>query len=236
MYQSIPFKDSHMSKQGLNLHAVFALKKLPKELLEKIKTYIKDINDYRQLILIGHGGKQLWQTVSPVLSQHEHPIDFFSKDSVKRFFAQHFCSVNYQIIYPGTCHIGLQQLGQLAGWHHESPFKVGINAHWGSWFAYRVLLVADSDFAETPPLETTSPCQPCLTKDCIAHCPARALDNHTYDFNKCIDYRKQPQSLCKNRCLARLSCPVAKEHQYTIEQINYHYGLSMRAIQRWYPD
>jgi epoxyqueuosine reductase len=30
--------------------------------------------------------------------------------------------------------------------------------------------------------------------------------------------------------LARLACPIAPEHQYDLEQVQYHYGRSLQMI------
>ena len=43
---------------------------------------------------------------------------------------------------PGPLRTGLQQLGALVGWHQASRLMIGIDPEWGTWFAYRALVVA----------------------------------------------------------------------------------------------
>jgi hypothetical protein len=51
-----------------------------------------------------------------------------------------------------------------------------------------------------------------------------------FDFKKCFKYRQHPTSKCKDRCIARISCPVAPDARYPEEQIKYHYGRSLKSL------
>ena len=216
---------------GLNLHAIFNLAQLPPEMMAKL-----DIppHAYRQLIVLGHGGKAMWESLKVSGIQSDNPVDTFSIQAIQRYFAQYLPDAGYDVIYPGICPVGLQALGRLAGWHHASPLMLGINATWGTWYACRVVVLADTDFATTVPLQGTPPCASCQHKPCVDHCPAAALAEGVLDFQKCIDYRKQSASKCKSTCLARVSCPVAGEHRYSAAQIEYHYSISMKIIAQEY--
>ena len=70
------------------------------------------------------------------------PIDDYTRVAVDRCLQRILPPQAYRFLYPGNISIGLQQLGELAGWHHPSPFAIGIDAEWGSWFAYRALVLA----------------------------------------------------------------------------------------------
>jgi len=107
------------------------------------------------------------------------------------------------IVYPAETSAGLQALGKLAGWHHDSPFRVGINATWGSWYAYRVVALTDSDFIPTPPQTSVAPCSACPDKPCVTACPAEALNSGTFDLQECIAYRRAPWARCQTTRLAR---------------------------------
>ena len=88
----------------------------------------------------------MWQAVqqSP-FSNETDLIDSFSIDVVKSYFEQELSNCNYHLLYPSPVrNIPLQALGKLAGWHHASPFRIGINANYGSWYAYRVVILADT--------------------------------------------------------------------------------------------
>ncbi|TCV89061.1 hypothetical protein [Sulfurirhabdus autotrophica] len=234
MHQHQPFHPAIFNQAGLNLQAIFNLDQLPPEMLIQLDEPEKVSDKYRQLILLGHGGKAMWASLQASGIQSENPVDDFTVRTIADYFSRDFPDCGYALIYPGIRLIGLQSLGKLAGWHHSSPLKVGINAAWGTWFAYRAVVLADTNFKPTSPLQGVSPCNSCQHKVCIDHCPASALADGVLNFQKCVDYRKQPASKCKTTCLARVSCPVASDHRYCDEQIRYHYGLSMKTIEQKY--
>lgn len=225
-----------LNDAGLNCHAVFDIASLPPALGAALLAHSPQAAGYRQLILIGHGGTAFWRALQAsgcdlVRNENDHPVDAFTLAAVQQFLDTECAGAAYQIVYPGNATLNLQDLGKLAGWHHPSPFMVGINASFGSWFAYRALVLANTDFTVTLPLNTESPCAGCSAKPCISACPAHALDEDRFDLKKCLDYRRQADSSCKNTCVARSSCPVASEHRYSEQQMHYHYGRSMRVIE-----
>ena len=240
-----------LSLVGLNLQAVINLKQLPSELVSQLNTTTDRFEYYSQLILIGHGGSLLWQKVKSCQEstierksgasafKSPHPIDDFSRLHVENFFAKRFSSTDFEIIFPTSNQtlVNLQALGKFVGWHNTSPFAVGINQQWGSWFAYRAVVIVKSHYLSCFPTAETdhseSPCLSCQSRDCVQTCPANALSGDKLDLNRCIAYRKQPDSKCKDRCIARMACPVAAQHQYSLEQIQYHYGRSMETINRY---
>lgn len=229
------FNSQYFNEKGLNIQAVFNISDLPDGLLKGVDGVDVNADDFSQLIVIGHLGRELWSYVKQ--SQfvlEDNPIDDFSIQAVRGFFNLYWPSHKYEILYPSDAVIGLQQLGVLAGWHHASPFRVGINNKWGTWFAYRVVVLTNTNFLSTETFESHSPCNHCNDRPCISACPANALDMKVLNFNLCIDYRKHSEAKCKNTCLSRISCPVGREYQYTEEQVNYHYGISMKTIEEFY--
>ncbi len=232
-YQTIP--SSLLNKAGLNCHAVFNIATLPATALELLYERCPQARKYRQLILIGHGGTSFWEAlkamgVEPYRQEEQHPVDDFTVATVQQFMREEHLACAYEIIYPGTYTISLQELGKLAGWHHSSPFMVGINPTFGSWFAYRAVVLANTDLPLSTPVSSSPPCDSCSDKPCISTCPAHALDGGEFHLLKCVSYRQEEASVCKNTCVARRSCPVGEEHRYSDEQMQYHYGRSMRVI------
>lgn len=221
-----PFDPGQLDAAGLNLQAVFNLAELPAELLGQLP----GAGDFRQLILIGHGGRAMWDAVQASGIASANPIDDFTVQTVERWFREQQPGQRYAIIYPGSQAIGLQALGKLAGWHHASPFMLGINARWGSWFAYRAVLLADTRFSPRRAEPGLSPCSSCSSRACLAACPAGAL-GEVFLLEKCIAWRKQPGSSCRESCLARRACPIAGEHRYSLEQMRHSYRISMRMIE-----
>lgn len=227
------FDNTLLNAAGLNRQAIFNIDQLPADISAAVRAACTSTVAFRQLILIGHAGRTLWDCVTASGIDSKDPIDDFSMQTVKRWFDSCQPQNAYEFIYPGPHPIGLQRLGQLAGWHHATPFKVGIDAEWGTWFAYRALVVADTDFEPSKPIESEPPCQSCSHRICIASCPASALEGGQFDFAKCAGYRMQAESLCKATCLARTSCPVGSSHRYRDAQIAHSYLLSLRAIERY---
>lgn len=214
---------------GLNLHAVFDLADVPGDVL--LPAGARD--RFRQLILLGHGGRLLWEKVCAAGLAGEHPIDDHSVARAREWMAAQCPGAKYDVIYPGEAPLGLQSLGRLAGWHHEAPFRVGINEHWGPWFAYRVVLLADTRLVTTPCLGGASPCSACAGKPCVTACPAGAMAGGGFSLEKCIAYRQQPESRCALTCVAREACPVRTEHRYEAAQLAHSYARSLRMIAEW---
>ena len=219
-----------LNNAGLNLFAVFNIQDLP----QAIQTSIQEVNDdsYQQLMIFGHGGKTMWQALqdSPFKSDKD-PVDNFSLQAIQRYFEREHQGAHYQVIYPSEQDlIPLQKLGALAGWHHESPFRIGINQEFGSWFAYRVVVLANTNLELTQPITTASPCENCVDKPCIPACPAGALKRGKLSLQTCINYRLEEHSKCQATCLSRITCPIAQNNRYTKKQISYHYGVSLETI------
>lgn len=233
MIQREIFDVALLNQNGLNLQAVFDIDQLPENFRQGLEHCVPG-HGRRQLILIGHGGQRLWAAVQAAGMASTDPIDDFTIATVGRWFVTTYPGQNFDLLYPGDAAVGLQQLGQLAGWHHPSPFMVGIRPGWGSWFAYRAVLLADTDFAPTPPLAESSPCDCCVQRVCVESCPAQALADDGFDLARCVAYRKQSDSRCRSTCLARTSCPVGREHRYVDAQIRHTYSISMAAIEAFY--
>jgi epoxyqueuosine reductase len=228
---TLPFPE--LATHGLNLQAVFDLAQLPPDVLGSLRLSPEERPRYTQLMLIGHGGRQLWEVLQARSMQGADPIDTFAREQVEQLFAPHgtLAGRRFRILFPGTLPVSLQRLGELAGWHHAAPFFVGVNRVWGSWFAYRAVAVADTALPVTPRMEGASPCDSCEAP-CISACPANALDDG-YNLMACLAYRKQEGSSCEDRCLARNACPVGAEHRYTEAQTSYHYLRSMADIRKY---
>ena len=220
---------SALDAAGLNLQAVFSLAALPGD----VAAALDPEGRHRRLILIGHGGRTLWERVKAADLATEHPIDEFTRARVAEWLAAQLPGVAHDLVYPGDTPVGLQALGRLAGWHHESPFRVGVNAEWGSWFAYRAVLLTDADLPPSEPLAGDSPCATCAELPCVAACPAEALSGDEFSLQRCIAYRRLSDSRCRVTCVARTSCPVRPEHRYDDAQIAHSYARSLAMIERW---
>lgn len=214
---------------GLKLQAVFNLDDLPPIIGANLWAGSAK-KQYRQLILLGHAGTNLWGAIKSDGIASDNPIDDFTIKVFQQWAAENMAGRQYQIVYPGNAQIGLQALGKLAGWHHDSPLMVGINDRWGTWFAYRAAVLTESDFVPTPPLLSHSPCASCVAKPCVSACPAGAMDGDDFSLEKCLGFRRQLASPCQSSCLARYACPVGSEHRYEAAQMAHSYSISLRWI------
>ena len=167
---------------GLNLRAVFALDQLPDALRDALRNECDAARNYSQLLLIGNGGRAMWQAILREGGRSADPIDDFSVRAVRRWLAAQASGRSYEIVYPGERLVGLQSLGECAGWHFASPFMVGINERWGTWFAYRVAVLADTDFKPTRPLPGESPCTTCRPRPCVSACPGKAIEDSGFNL------------------------------------------------------
>lgn len=220
-----------LNTAGLNLVAIFPLNTLPQHTREKLTTAGYPLTAYKQLILIAHAGTTFWQALNQNRPQTPDPVDTFTRNTVDTVFKQALQSRRYDILYPGKLPLDLQALGALAGWHHPSPFWVGVNSCYGSWFAYRALILADSDFVPTSPWKEPSPCASCATKPCISACPAQAMQAGHLNLERCLNHRRQPESSCRYQCVARNACPIGREHRYDTAQMQHHYAASLKFIE-----
>lgn len=215
---------------GLNLRALFRVADLPPALLGACADAAAG---FASLLLVGHGGRRLWTAVQAANIASPDPIDDFTVARLRRWLAESLPEVHYRILYPGSQPLALQALGERAGWHHPSPFMVGVNASWGSWFAYRAAVLLDAEFAPTPPWSGSSPCLSCRARPCLAACPPGAAGAEGFALDACVDWRCRPGSPCATTCLARLACPVGAEHRYPAEQISHSYSRSLAMIRAW---
>ena len=77
------FDSSLLQKNGLNLHFIFNLEDLPQNITEQLKQNGAQLQDFKQLILVAHGGKDMWATLDQN-SGSAHPIDHMSVSTVSQ--------------------------------------------------------------------------------------------------------------------------------------------------------
>lgn len=231
---------SRLADAGLNLHAVFEVAALPATVRSALGSPDSPESHLR-LLLVGHGGRALWRRVEAMRASlpTDHPIDAYSTQVIQDGLLACYPEAHATFVYPQPLDVplavDLQLLGALAGWHHPAPFRVGINATWGAWFACRALVLTDAPLVPTPRVESVAPCVSCSGRPCLVACPAGALDADAERFGlaRCLAYRLAPESRCALTCRARLACPVAPEHRYEDAQLAHSYGESLRMLKAW---
>ena len=220
-----------LADNGLNLLALLRCEELPDHLQTLLIQGGVPLGDYTHLLLTGHGGRLFWQKLQAVGMETADPVDTFSTQLTIQFITDYLGNPPHLLLYPfGDYLVPLTQLGEWVGWSHPSPIGQGISEQFGVWFAYRTAVLLNGNFPTTPRIQTTSPCQSCAEKPCITACPVGAAQEDTFHITPCVNFRLSDHSPCADRCLARLACPVAPEHRYTLSQIQYHYTQSLITI------
>lgn len=233
--QRLQLAIEQLKNEGLNLLAIMGMNRLPEQLAISLAECTFPVSEQTRVILIGHGGRALWKSIPAPKRHQADPIDRYSREAAGRFARRVLAGDKYQIIYPGNTPVALQQLGRAAGWHTPSPLGIGINPHWGLWYAYRVAMLTNAPLAEIFQPAPPSPCAACDGKPCIEQCPPGALNaTSSIDMSRCAGHRLAAESSCADRCLARLGCPVASEQRYTLEQTQYHYRHSLETLRHYF--
>jgi hypothetical protein len=105
-----------------------------------------------------------------------------------------------------------------------SPLGILIHPDFGLWHAYRGAL-AFAEQLDLPPVERRpSPCDSCIERPCLSSCPVDAFTPGHYDVAGCRAHVAGARgSACREQgCLARLACPIGREHAYPPGQMAFH--------------
>jgi len=230
--------EKFLAEAGLNLLTVFDCAALPETVTASLQAENIPLDMYGRLVLLGHGGQQMWAQLQTFGMRTADPVDYYSLTITRQFIRQWLEDAQTLILYPDAPYqIPLTTLGELAGWSQPSPLGLGIHPEYGLWFAYRAVFLTQAELPITPVTAVPpSACTTCQHKPCITACPAHAVQTTGFDVFACAHFRVQPQAVCADRCLARLACPVAPEHHYTEAQLVYHYRQSLATIRRYQID
>lgn len=236
MNKQLQAGQTFLEQHGLNLFAILNCHTLPVETAAAFIQAAIPLNQYQRIVLIGNGGREFWQALQASDTDTANPVDDFS-EQITRQFAKNYLPPSAALfwLFPSQHLVPLQQLGQLAGWSHPSPLGLGINHKFGVWFAYRAAFLTTAELPVTTTTQQPSPCDSCTEKPCISNCTAAAVQGvNQFDVPACAAYRLAPQSPCADRCLSRLACPIAPQHRYSLEQIQYHYRQSLDTLANWF--
>lgn len=226
---------AYLVEHGLKLFSVLKTKTLTPDIFELFKNNNVPIQDYKNLVLIGHAGTDFWKSFSKANIQTTNPVDDFSIETTQGFIANYLNDTSYEWLYPSSDYIiPLQRLARLANWSQQSPLGLDISPTYGLWFAHRACFLTNADLEAYIEEAKASPCDSCKTKDCMQVCPASAVSEAKFSIETCVGHRVQNNSSCANTCLSRRACPYFPEHQYSEEQMNYHYGIGLEGMKAWY--
>ena len=225
----------YLTDKGLNLISVLDCASLPASMMHLMIASGVPVADYRRMLLIGHGGPRMWESLQASGIKSVDPIDDYSISLTQQFVRDYLSDSPVFWLYPGARYlVPLQQLGETAGWGYPSPLGTGISPGYGVWYAYRVALLIDAELTLVREIPAPSPCISCMKKPCIDNCPVAAVQQAGFNLALCAQHRLSSRSSCADRCTARMACPVHPEQRYTLKQIQYHYRHSLSTLRDWY--
>lgn len=231
---SISMATAFLEEKGLNLFGVLDISDLPLEIKRLFSTDI-ELSQYKRLIVMGNGGGKIWESLSSNHAETDNPIDTFSLQILELFCRRYLPEAKNQILYPSEKHIiPLQRIGIHLGWSSPSPLGIGISNKYGLWWAFRGALLTSAELKPTTLNKTSSPCDECLDKPCITHCPGSAVsDDQAFNIPACFNHRAKSNSSCLDRCLSRNACPIHQNNTYPTEMTKYIYKKSMKAVAKY---
>ncbi|MGV8936968.1 MAG: ferredoxin [Allorhizobium sp.] len=193
----------------------------------------------RAVMLIGHVGGTLWPAFSAWrLAQTDgggqDPLDQWSK-AILRPIAE---DMEATVFFPSDPpYQPFQQWAMRAEGLKSSPLGILIHPHFGLWHGYRAALAfgewpdAEREGVEQPTQPHIHPCDVCIDKPCLTHCPVAAISLEKFDVGACRSHLLTEGGAvgCMQRgCAARNACPVGAGYAYGQDQTRFH----MRALKR----
>lgn len=197
--------------------------------------------NFRVVLLLASPGRPFWERFRRAVPQLEtagpDPLDRYSEEVVEgladRLRKQDPTALT---VYPFRHERQLLGFSHLAGgapWTASAPFGMTIDPRFGPWFVWRGAILTALDWPPSP-MPQAPACEACPAP-CVAACPSGAVALSGFLWETCADFRLNAPT-CRETCLARIACPVGSRYRYRPEQIRYHYGASLRMIERWAGD
>jgi hypothetical protein len=177
------------------------------------------------LVLFGNVGPSHWNAfrASPESCDGQaDPLDRWSRRNLDAMAAPFGARV--LLPFGGPPWHPFQSWAMRAEPVHKSPLGILIHPKWGLWHAYRGALAFRERFDLPERESSTSPCDACIAKPCLATCPVDAVSPARFDAEACHGFVSAPAgSDCLHHgCAARRSCPVGVPYRYNDDQAAFH--------------
>jgi hypothetical protein len=186
----------------------------------------------RTLMLVGNVGSELWDKSGAEIAAmaSPDPMDRWTRKIVDPI-ARSFEGI---ALYPfaGPPYWPFQRWAERAEGVRSSPIGIQIHPEYGLWHAYRAAILLPSAIEQARE-EQAHPCDTCVDRPCLTHCPVNAFTSVGYDVESCVDHVVAAQhksgSCSEVGCLARLACPVGSAWRYRSDHARFHMAAFVTA-------
>src|SRR5262245_16824725 len=189
----------------------------------------------RTLILIGNVGSELWDKSGAEIAAlgDPDPLDRWTRNVIEPIAAS---AVGLALFpFAGPQYWPFQRWAERAEGVRQSPIGIQIHPEFGLWHAYRAAILL-RDAVALPPREQAHPCDTCVDRPCLTHCPVNAFTSAGYAVDRCVDHvvalQNESGSCSQIGCLARLACPVGTAWRYHPEHARFHMRAFVKARMR----
>ena len=218
-----------LAEEGLNIFSCARLEEISEDLQLAVKSLSvapKNTLRYRSIGVLAAGGTQFWSRLKGPVRADDHPVDNKSRQLLKDFHENLFPQEEFLVIYPDPQFLfPLQLLGRDLNISRPSFMGIDIHEKYGLWFSFRVVFLSTAELPRRIFSAFESPCLACKDQPCVNVCPVKA-GGPTFKISVCADYRLSQDSPCVDHCAARKACPIGREHQFSLDQIQYSMQLS----------
>lgn len=211
--------EGELARRGLRVRGAFA----PDPALDL--DLLGDAPWARTVVLVGNVGRELWDASGAEIAalSGPDPLDQWTRQTVDPIAA----GLQGRALYPfaGPPYWPFQRWAERAEGVRSSPIGIQIHPEFGLWHAYRaaILLPVAVDLPGEP---RAHPCDTCIEKPCLTHCPVGAFSAAGYDVDRCVDrvvaVQYETGSCSDVGCLARLACPVGAAWRYRPDHARFH--------------
>lgn len=177
------------------------------------------------VLLVGQGGARPWPHFLRWRKNQPgdllDPLDTWCREvigAVGRAFGARAVSPSDRPYLP------FQKWAMRAEGLRPSPLGILMHPEYGLWHAYRGALLFDVTIAVETPRKPNHPCDLCVEKPCLKHCPAGAYSEASFAYGDCLDHVKSPAGIAcmTGGCLDRNACPHGQAYRYPAEVQAFH--------------
>jgi hypothetical protein len=187
----------------------------------------------RTLVLIGNVGSELWDLSGAEIAAMTgpNPLDRWTRQVVDPLAR----AIGGVALYPfvGPPYWPFQRWAERAEGVRSSPIGIQIHPEYGLWHAYRAAILLPVTMNLSSPEAGAHPCDTCVDRPCLTHCPVGAFSPAGYDVDRCVAHvvavQYEPGSCSDVGCLARLACPVGAGWRYRPDHARFHMAAFVKA-------